>query len=192
MGSIPESRRFPWRRKWQSSPIFLSGETHRQRRLKDDSPWGRKRVRCDLATKQPPPHNCTSCFLPFLTSSRVHACLDITLKPLFSSGWSWLVLLLLCCLWSRTVWGRIKDWTREFSVCSHNGGFGGSSVLGCPCLFPHYLHLIGTQPTCFLRGFWWLYAKIYLFLYLFLANKNCIYLGYIACFDKGIHCKMIP
>ena len=25
-GSIPESRRFPWRRKWQSTSVFLPGE----------------------------------------------------------------------------------------------------------------------------------------------------------------------
>ena len=32
----------PWRRKWQSTPVFLPGEFHRQRSLAGYSPWGRK------------------------------------------------------------------------------------------------------------------------------------------------------
>ena len=30
----------PWRRKWQPIPVFLPGESHRQRNLADYSPWG--------------------------------------------------------------------------------------------------------------------------------------------------------
>ena len=37
MGSI-----LPWRRKWQPTPVFLPGESHRQRHLVAYSPWGRK------------------------------------------------------------------------------------------------------------------------------------------------------
>ena len=32
----------PWRRKWQPTPVFLPGESRRQRRLVAYSPWGRK------------------------------------------------------------------------------------------------------------------------------------------------------
>ena len=32
-GSSPQSGRFPWRRKWQPTPVFLPGESHRQRSL---------------------------------------------------------------------------------------------------------------------------------------------------------------
>ena len=32
--------RFPWRRKWQPTPVFLSGESHGQRSLVVYSPWG--------------------------------------------------------------------------------------------------------------------------------------------------------
>ena len=32
----------PWRRKWQSIPVFLPGESHRQRSLAGYSPWDRK------------------------------------------------------------------------------------------------------------------------------------------------------
>ena len=52
LGSIPGLGRFPWRRKWQPSPVFLSGKSHGQRIPVGYSPWGLKRVRHDLATKQ--------------------------------------------------------------------------------------------------------------------------------------------
>ena len=32
-GSIPGSGRFPWRRKWQPTPVLLPGESHGGRRL---------------------------------------------------------------------------------------------------------------------------------------------------------------
>ena len=35
-------RTMPWRRKWQSTPVFLPGEFYGQRILKGYSPWGRK------------------------------------------------------------------------------------------------------------------------------------------------------
>ena len=44
--------KIPWRRKWQPAPVFLPGKSHGQRSLAGYSPWGRKRVRHDLATKQ--------------------------------------------------------------------------------------------------------------------------------------------
>ena len=40
MGSIPGSGRFPWRRVWQPTPIFLPGESHGPRSLADYSPYG--------------------------------------------------------------------------------------------------------------------------------------------------------
>ena len=36
--------RIPWRRKWQPTPVFLSGESHRQRRLADYNPWSHKEL----------------------------------------------------------------------------------------------------------------------------------------------------
>ena len=48
----PLGREDPWRRKWQSTPVFLPGKSHGQRSLAGYSPWGRKRVGHDLATKQ--------------------------------------------------------------------------------------------------------------------------------------------
>ena len=44
LGSIPGPGRFPWRRKWQSTPILLPGKSHGQRSLVGSSPWGRKEL----------------------------------------------------------------------------------------------------------------------------------------------------
>ena len=39
---IPGSGSFPWRKKWQPTPIFLSGKSPGQRNLRATSPWGQK------------------------------------------------------------------------------------------------------------------------------------------------------
>ena len=44
MTQIPGSGRFPWRRKWLSSLVFLPGESHGQRSLVGYSPWGLKEL----------------------------------------------------------------------------------------------------------------------------------------------------
>ena len=36
----PQVRKISWRRKWQPAPVFLPGESHRQRSLVGYSPWG--------------------------------------------------------------------------------------------------------------------------------------------------------
>ena len=41
-GLIPELRRFPWRGKWQLTPVLLLGEFHGWRSLAGYSPWGCK------------------------------------------------------------------------------------------------------------------------------------------------------
>ena len=41
----------PWKRKWQPTPVFLTGKSHGPRNLVVSSPWGCKRVGHDLATK---------------------------------------------------------------------------------------------------------------------------------------------
>ena len=51
--------KIPWRRKWQPSPIFLSGEFHGQRSLAGYSPWDQKEsntVEHTRITTPPPPH----------------------------------------------------------------------------------------------------------------------------------------
>ena len=41
-GFDPWVRKIPWRRKWQPTPVFLPGKSHRQRSLAGYSPWGPK------------------------------------------------------------------------------------------------------------------------------------------------------
>ena len=41
-GSIPGSGRFPWRREWLPTPVFLLGEFYGQRSLVGYSLWGFK------------------------------------------------------------------------------------------------------------------------------------------------------
>ena len=45
-------RKIPWRSKGQPTPIFLPGKSHGQMRLVGCTPWGLKRVKHDLVTKQ--------------------------------------------------------------------------------------------------------------------------------------------
>ena len=42
--SIPGSGRFPWSRKWQATPVFLPGESHRQKSLAGYRPWTNKEL----------------------------------------------------------------------------------------------------------------------------------------------------
>ena len=44
MGSIPGSRRFPRRRKWQHIPVFLPENSQGWKSLADCSPWGHKEM----------------------------------------------------------------------------------------------------------------------------------------------------
>ena len=48
----PWVRKTPWRRKWQTTPVFLPGKSHGQRSLVNCSPRGRKRVGHHSATRQ--------------------------------------------------------------------------------------------------------------------------------------------
>ena len=43
-GFNPRVRKIPGRRKWQTTPVFLPGETHGQRSLAGYSPWGLKEI----------------------------------------------------------------------------------------------------------------------------------------------------
>ena len=43
-GSIPGSGRFPWRRKWQPTPVSSPGKFHGQRSLAGYSPRGGKEL----------------------------------------------------------------------------------------------------------------------------------------------------
>ena len=43
-GFDPWVRKIPWKREWQSTPVFLPGEFHGQRNLVSYGPWGLKEL----------------------------------------------------------------------------------------------------------------------------------------------------
>ena len=51
-GFDPWVGKIPWRRKWQPTPVFLPGKSHGERSLAGYSPWGCRRVRYNLGTKE--------------------------------------------------------------------------------------------------------------------------------------------
>ena len=71
--------KIPCRRKWQPSPVFLPGESHGQKSLAGCSPWGHKRARHDLATKQ----QCIVIYKTFNTGKIIESLFRI----LFSQNW---------------------------------------------------------------------------------------------------------
>ena len=48
--------KIPCRRKWKPTLMFLPGKSHRQRSLAGSSPWGRRSVKHNSATKQQQDH----------------------------------------------------------------------------------------------------------------------------------------
>ena len=50
-GLIPGLGKSSGEREWQPTPVFLPGESHRQRSVAGYNPWGRKSL-SDLATKE--------------------------------------------------------------------------------------------------------------------------------------------
>ena len=60
--------RFPWRREWRPTPVFLAGEFHEQRSLVGYGLWGPKESAMTRLTYTPTcPHAC-------LCASPVHTC----------------------------------------------------------------------------------------------------------------------
>ena len=51
----PWVAKIPWRRKGQTTPVFLPGKSHEEGSLVGYSPWGCKIVRHDFTTKQQHP-----------------------------------------------------------------------------------------------------------------------------------------
>ena len=72
LGSIPGKGRFPWRKAWQPTPVFLTGEAHGQRSLSGYSPWG-----CKASdTTEGPTHS--HFFIPYPVYNRLPATLAPT------------------------------------------------------------------------------------------------------------------
>ena len=82
-GFDPWVRNIPWTRKWQSTPVFLPGESYRQRSLKGYILWGCKRVGHDWS-------NLAWC--TYIIDSSGMNCVI--------TKWIWKNIIIFCsCLW---------------------------------------------------------------------------------------------
>jgi len=93
----PWARKIHWRRKWQPTPVFLSGKSHGQRSLVVYSPWGCKRVQHDLITKEQLLFSA-----PFTEETALYHCIFLTCHKLIDNiclGFFWaLYSVPLMCL----------------------------------------------------------------------------------------------
>ena len=114
----PWVRKIPWKRKWQPTPVFLPGKSYGKRSLVSYSPWGCKRVKHNLMTKQQlvrfffiaiyysivsTDHNLLDsflidgledCILIFTTAMLLYGvpmCIYWSFSKVYSREWSWVV-----------------------------------------------------------------------------------------------------
>ena len=78
LGSISGSGRFPSRREWLPTPVFLPAEFHGQRRLVGHSPWGCKELD---TTEQIAPLHFHSYYYMHVLYSEAQTCLTVC-KPM--------------------------------------------------------------------------------------------------------------
>jgi len=71
-GLIPALGKIPWRRAWQPTPVFLPGESHRQRSLASYSPWGCKQSDMTERVTHTPPYP-----LPLVTTGLPSTSMDL-------------------------------------------------------------------------------------------------------------------
>ena len=86
----PRVRKIPWRRKWQPTPVLLSGKFHGQRNLSGYSPGGSQKVRQDWETE----HIWARCNMKLVSSE--------IFRHLYLSNLRWAlaqILSLPCCVW---------------------------------------------------------------------------------------------
>ena len=100
----PWIRKIPCKRKWQPTPVFLTGKPHEQRAQMDYSPWGHKELDMTEHTHTPHPthtHSTTSSAITirkltvgrrknllFLSLGNYMTCLGPHSKV---KGWGWVV-----------------------------------------------------------------------------------------------------
>ena len=114
LGSIPGSGRSPRRRAWQSTPVFLPGESHGQRSLTCPSPWGYKEsdMTEQLTLSQP----------VFIFPSFVYVCIHV-LNSFWALCWKLKNSIERLPGWWGGRWVKIYYWTvREvlIQIYSHS------------------------------------------------------------------------
>ena len=78
----------PWRRRWQPTPVFLPGKSHRQRSLAGYSSWGNKRIGHELVTKQQ--QQISISHVSGTVLSILHAFIHLVLETIL---WGWCIIL---------------------------------------------------------------------------------------------------
>ena len=79
----PWVKKIPWRRAWQPTPVFLSGESHGQSSLVGYSPWGHKGSDMTVVAEHNTVFLCASLYVYTQThtlpasSSSIHLSVDI-------------------------------------------------------------------------------------------------------------------
>ena len=70
-GFDPGIRKIPWRRKWQSTPLFLPGKSHGQRSPVSYSLWGRKELDItEQLSHDQHHHNCFTMLCCFCSTTK--------------------------------------------------------------------------------------------------------------------------
>ena len=99
-GSIP-GLGSPRSRKWQPTPVFLSGKPHVQRSLLGYSPWDHKELDITVHTHTHPPkpwlRDLVSPLLP-LDTINPYCCIHSVPLPITSWSFMWLLYSFLCGL----------------------------------------------------------------------------------------------
>ena len=149
--------KIPWRRKWQPTPVFLSGKSHGQTSMEGYSSWDCKRVGHDLVTEQQQQqgfllNRCGNWGWKRFHKLETDGCTwlrwnmdSISRTPtIFLSSvdydllGSW--LLPICCLkWWHRIWSL--NLTVIIWVCSGQSHLSKFSLILCYCILIYYLIL---------------------------------------------------
>ena len=98
-GFDPWVGKIPWRRKWQSTPVFLPGEFHGQRSLAGCKPWGHKES--DATEQQQVAYTwfMVFFFFPILSLSAFWLSTPFSLNAdTYILGFTYAVLLFVLCI----------------------------------------------------------------------------------------------
>ena len=112
-GFDPWVRKIPWRRAWQPTPVFLPGESHKQRSLVGYRPWGPKESGTTEPLKRPSIH---ARIVPFLLTGKIKRKSKEAKPYILSFSSQFQQLGRLCALSSACLWGsegRVKETKRK-------------------------------------------------------------------------------
>ena len=112
-------RKIPWRRAWQPTPVFLPGESHKQRSLVGYRPWGPKESGTTEPLKRPSTH---ARIVPFLLTGKIKRKSREAKPHILSFSSQFQQLGRLCTLSSACLWrleGRVKETEQKTEAHQH-------------------------------------------------------------------------